>query len=44
MDKEVARIRTIKKGRKIKKVKMKAIDNNPKKKFRSIVFVCMFQL
>jgi hypothetical protein len=39
--KEILNINTIKKGRKIKKVKTRVANNKLKKKYLSIIFVCI---
>jgi len=41
MEKEIPSINTIQKGRKIRKEKIKVINNKIKKKYFSITFVCI---
>lgn len=42
MEKEIPSTNIIQKGRKIKKVKIKVANKNPKKKYFSIIFDCIF--
>lgn len=44
MDREIPKTSTIQKGLKMKKVKTRTANNNPKKKYLSIIFVCIIGL